>query len=201
MQAAVATLQAENALWPQGSDGARRERLHFTCNRSTLKSLRWILSALVVLPACSKGSAPLAVPDAAETTSIEVILLPHDGRQRGAHCTVRDREAIQHIIDCMTPERASASVEQATHTFHIGKLGLHGRRGPIWVDFFDCGKSPLIFRIGTTAYIRGGQTYLNYRADHKRLYGIDSEAIDEGLGFYRKLLAFCANEAAIDDNP
>jgi hypothetical protein len=111
-----------------------------------------------------------------------------------AECLVRDSRTLQAIHDYLTPcERSEGAAGAMRSGPVIGRLDFYFRspRRTMSVEFVDAGKNPLCFRVGDRAYLRGGANYQDYQPDHKRLYGIDASAIDEGLASYRELKKIC----------
>ena len=106
---------------------------------------------------------------------------------------VADAATIREIIDCLTPSEPSDTFVGLMRGV-IHRVGFHGPRGITWVEFIDTGKNPLFFRVNGKTYVRGGHMYLGYQSDHRRLYGIDSHAIDESMAFYHKLEQICSSD-------
>jgi hypothetical protein len=55
------------------------------------------------------------------------------------------------------------------------------------VVFVEAGKNPLCFTLDGVPYRRGGKGYLRYLEDHRDLYGLPYEHLDESMCLVDKL--------------
>lgn len=132
------------------------------------------------------------IPTPAETTSVTIILYDDSGQKTVAEGIVSDQTTIRPIYDCLVPNESSTIAAEMMVFPVIGKVGFSRNTGSMmWVEFIYAGKNPLCFRAGKAAYVRGGTDYASYQTDHKRLYDVDSEHVDEGMLFHRKLEGIC----------
>jgi hypothetical protein len=134
---------------------------------------------------------PSAIPDPSEIVSVSVTLYNEDGDQVSASCVVNDARKVRAIVERLTPHERSEDAGTMLSLPIACKLGFHCASGTTWVEFVDAGMNPICFRVGDKAYLRGGARYQRYRSDHQRLYGIDSENVDEARAFYRQLTEMC----------
>jgi hypothetical protein len=150
------------------------------------------IGAVLSLTEGCGASSRAALPDAAETRSVHVVLMDDFGVKIVSDCTVHDPQTIRGLIDCVTPNEESEFAAKMISNFPIsGKLTFVGPRGSTSVEFVDNGKQPLHFRVAGRCYERGGGGYRAYRSDHKRLYGLDSEIVSECLCLRNKLRELC----------
>lgn len=156
---------------------------------------KYLLLFIIFVPcfvSCSKSPPQASLPNPSKTLAISIVLLDSGSGQIVSRCTVKNRENIQHIYECLVPnELVTYEKSMVYHGLIIGKLGFLTSKGTTWVEFIDPGMNPLSFRVGEDEYIRGGTAYREYRSDHKKLYGIDSDRVAEGKVFYDKLINIC----------
>jgi hypothetical protein len=158
---------------------------------------RPLLGALsLVLAGCNQVPPASAIPEPAATTSLSIILFDESGSNTVCRSSVVDAKTIRDIHELVSPAERSQIGERLMNSGPvIGKVGFHSANSVTWMEFVDPGKNAFCFRVGADSFLRGGAAYPNYRADHNRLYGIDSEAVAEGLLFYRKLASVCEERA------
>ncbi|WP_406698698.1 hypothetical protein V5E97_07400 [Singulisphaera sp. Ch08] len=126
---------------------------------------------------------------------MSIILYNDSGDQIVSQCVVKDRVTVQQIYDCLIPhEHSKIAMDLLGSGPVIGKLGFQVANGTTWVEFVDAGMNSLCFQVREVAYIRGGAGYQSYRSDHKRLYGIDSARVAEGMVFHEKLSQICKKQ-------
>ena len=163
------------------------------CDTHRRSLLCWCVTcAFVFFASCNRPGPEAALPYTGETDAISVVLYDENSGNISGECAVADSRTIREIIDCLTPFEESDLAEASMRGPKLGKLTFRGPRGATVVEFVSLGKNPVGFRIATKSYARWKKDYRGYRSDHKRLYGHDADAIDEGLLFYRKLLRICA---------
>ena len=158
---------------------------------STSNTWLSVTSLMLSIAACS-GPPKGTIPGLRETSSVSINLYDRANSKVLCRCGIEDRPTIEAILDCLTPHEPSDTAAGLMHSGPvIGKLGFQGPNGTTWVEFVDPGKNALCFTIGETAHIRTRPDLRSYRSDHRRLYGIDSEWVDEGQLFYEKLMQIC----------
>ena len=162
-----------------------------------IHALLCILSALMLgMGACSQSASEQPIPKYTNTKAIYIILYDGDGPRTTivSKCNITNGSDIRDILDCLTPcEHTELADSLVKGLPIIGRLELLGMHGSTIVEFVRTGKNSLHFRAGGKGYRKGGKSYEHYRSDHKRLYGIDSPAIDESDAFYSKLESICAS--------
>ena len=160
--------------------------------RSTGPALWACLVLPLAVAACGGPSIEGTIPNPAETQSVSIIVYNLYGTEVVGRRVVEDEPTIREIYGRLTPYELSEFAEgQMRWGFVIGKLGITGPKGTTWVEFVDAGQNPLCFRAKGRSFHRGGANYHGYRADHKRLDGLDTAHVDEGKMFYEKLLKIC----------
>jgi hypothetical protein len=153
-----------------------------------------VLALIGATSGCSGASVPDQVlPYTGETESVSITLYNDAGNAVVSDCVIDDARKIREIIDCMTPYM---EVERGIRGPIVGRLELHGPRGTIVVEFPDAGMNPLVFSVGDKALVRDAPGYRGRLSDHKRLYDLDHDVVDESRCFYRKLLQLCPPTSA-----
>ncbi len=145
-----------------------------------------VLILFIVVRDEMRSTDPIPSPE--EISSVSLILYDDLGDQLVSQRIIEDKNTIRVIHDCLIPnERSQNAARLLSSGPVIGKLGFQSARETTWVEFVDAGKNPLCFRVGKDTYLRGGTNYREYVADHKRLYDVESENVDESKLFYQKL--------------
>jgi hypothetical protein len=97
-----------------------------------------------------------------------------------------------NILRCLSPAESSQGAAKMMVLPLLGSIRIklrHGRERH--VEFVDSGKNPLCFNLDGISYLRGGERYSRYLEDHRELYGLPAEYLDEAMPFADKLVALC----------
>ncbi len=128
-----------------------------------------------------------------ETESVSITLYNDVGNVVVRNFEINDARKIREIIDCMTPYMNAGRGMRGPI---VGRLEFHGPRGTTLVEFPIAGMNQLVFFVDAKTLVRDAPGYRGRLSDHKRLYDLDQDVVDESRCFYRKLLQFCPPTSA-----
>jgi hypothetical protein len=92
------------------------------------------------------------------------------------------------VLRCLSPAEYSEAAGNMMLFPPLGKIRFTLRDGRKHeVVFVEAGKNPLCFTLDGVPYIRGGRSYTCYAEDHRDLYGLPYEHLDEAMCLVDKL--------------
>jgi hypothetical protein len=142
--------------------------------------------------AWDRSASPADLPAPREIERIEVTLWGSQiGRKDLVGCKV-DPKYYNIIIRCLIPSEESRAAGEMLVLPRLGELRILASDGRTRrIVFVDAGKNPLCFELDGRAYLRGGRRYSHYAEDHRDLYDLPAETIDEARMFMKKLVWIC----------
>jgi hypothetical protein len=130
-----------------------------------------------------------ALPALTEIEKIEISLWGEQiGRKNLMHCSVR-RGDFSTILRCLSPSEFSEDSGKMMIFPPLGVIHILLKDGrDRQVVFVEAGKNALCFTLDGVPYLRGGKLYRHYEEDHRNLFGLPYEHLDEAICVVDKLL-------------
>jgi hypothetical protein len=128
------------------------------------------------------------LPAPRDVESMEISLWGEQmGRKDLIGYRVSDRD-FSIILRCLSPAEYSEGAGKMMGLPPLGKVRISLRDGrERQIVFVAAGKNPLCFTLDGVPYLRGGTNYLRYSQDHRDLYGLPYENLDEAMCLVDKL--------------
>jgi len=149
--------------------------------------------AMAILGLTLSSKPPLAdLPSPQQVVGMQISLWGEKiGRKDLTDCQIRERD-FAVVLRCLSPAEYSRKVGEMMAFPPLGEIRIRLKGGrERRVVFVFAGKNPLCFTLDGVPYLRGGGAYRRYLADHRDLYGLPYEHLDEAVCLADKLVGVC----------